>query len=185
MLYKTTIEAAKPGAGPYMLPDGDGLHLLIKPNGSKLWRFRYRFAGKQLMLSLGSFPEISLASARQKRDEARRLLAEGKNPSHQRREDKVKAEIAARNTFGAIAAELIEKIEQEGKAPATIDKQKWFLQELASDLAPRLVAEITAAEVLVVLRTVEKRGHKETARRLRGAIGPGVPLRHRHPAGRK
>lgn len=170
MLYITGIEAAKPRDKPYKLTDGNGLHLLVNPNGSKLWRFRYRFAGKQLMLSLGPFPEVSLASARQKRDEARRLVAEGTNPSQQRREDKIKAQTAAENTFGAIAADLISKLEEEGKAPATIDKQKWFLEDLASDLNPRPITDITAAEILMVLRKVEKRGHKETARRLRGAM---------------
>ena len=170
MLYITGIEAAKPRDKPYKLTDGNGLHLLVNPNGSKLWRFRYRFASKQLMLSLGPFPEVSLASARQKRDEARRLVAEGTNPSQQRREDKIKAQTAAENTFGAIAADLISKLEEEGKAPATIDKQKWFLEDLASDLNPRPITDITAAEILMVLRKVEKRGHKETARRLRGAM---------------
>jgi integrase len=171
MLYVTTIEAAQKRDKPYKLTDGNGLHLLINPNGSKLWRLRYRFVGKQLMLSLGAFPEVSLSAARQKRDEARRLLAEGKNPSQQRREDRLRASTAASNTFGAIASELITKLEDEGKAPATVDKQKWFLQDLAADLTPRPITEVTAAEILVVLKKVEKRGHRETARRLRGAIG--------------
>jgi hypothetical protein len=171
MLYMTAIDAAKPRSKPYKLTDRDGLHLLVKTNGSKLWRYRYRFAGKELMLSLGSYPDVTLASARQRRDEARRLLADGKNPSQQRREDRIRAQTAARNSFGAIADELIEKFEEERKAPATIDKQKWFLQDLAGDLTFRPIAEVSAAEILVVLRKVEKRGHKETARRLRGAIG--------------
>jgi hypothetical protein len=115
MLYSTTIDGAKPKAKPYKLSDGNGLHLLVNPNGSKLWRLRYRFAGKQLMLSLGAYPEVSLATARQKRDDARKLLAEGKNPSEQRREDKLKHQVATANTFGAIAKELIEKLEEEGK----------------------------------------------------------------------
>lgn len=127
MLFVTGIEAAKPRDKPYKLTDGSGLHLLINPNGSKLWRFRHRFCGKQLMLSLGSYPEVSLSSARQKRDEALRLVAEGKIPSEQRREDRLKAQTQAANTFGEIASELINKLEAEGKAPATIDKQKWFL----------------------------------------------------------
>jgi integrase len=171
MLYVTTIEAAKSRDKPYKITDGNGLHLLINPNGSKLWRLRYRFGGKQLMLSLGAFPEVPLSAARQKRDEARRLIAEGKNPSQERREDKLRAATAASNTFGAIASELITKLEDEGKAPATIDKQKWFLQDLANDLTSRPITEVTAAEILVVLKKIEKRGHRETARRLRGAIG--------------
>jgi hypothetical protein len=171
MLYVTTIEAAKARDKQYKLTDGNGLHLLINPNGSKLWRLRYRFGGKQLMLSLGAFPDVSLSAAREKRDEARRLIAAGKNPSQQRREDQLRAATAGKNTFGAIVSELITKLEDEGKAPATIDKQKWFLQDLAADLSSRPITEITAAEILVVLKSVEKRGHRETARRLRGAIG--------------
>jgi hypothetical protein len=85
--------------------------------------------------------------------------------------NKLTAATTAKNTFGAIASELIAKLEDEGKAPATIDKQKWFLQDLAADLTSRPITEITAAEILVVLKNVEKRGHRETARRLRGAIG--------------
>src|SRR5216684_1663514 len=127
MLYVTTIEAAKVRDKQYKLTDGNGLHLLIKPNGSKLWRLRYRFRGKQLMLSLGAFPDVPLSAARAKRDEARRLIAAGKNPSQQRREDKLRAATAGKNTFGAIVSELITKLEDEGKAPATIAKQKWLL----------------------------------------------------------
>src|SRR5947209_3417855 len=157
MLYATAIDAAKVRDKPYKLTDGNGLHLLIKPNGSKLWRLRYRFAGKQLMLSLGAFPDVPLSAAREKRDEARRFIAAGKNPSQQRREDQLRATTAGKNTFGAIASELITKLEDEGKAPATIDKQKWFLQDLAADLTTRPIAEITAGEILVVLKKVEKR----------------------------
>lgn len=171
MLYMATIESAKPRDTPYKLADGNGLHVLINPNGSKLWRLRYRFAGKQLMLSLGAFPDVSLAQARQKRDDARKLLAGGKNPSQQRKEDKIKSAVAAKNTFGAIAMEVIRKLEDEGKAPATLDKQKWLLQDLAADLTPRPITQISAAEILMVLRTVERQGFKETARRLRGSIG--------------
>jgi integrase len=123
------------------------------------------------MLSLGSFPEVSLASARTKRDDARKLLAEGKDPSKERKENKLKSATAAQNTFGLIAKELIAKLEAEGKSPATLAKQKWFLEDLASELTKRPITEITPAEVLVILRKAEQRGRRETARRLRGAIG--------------
>ena len=86
MLTSLSVENAKARATPYKLSDGKGLHLFIQPNGSKLWRFRYRFAGKENMLALGSFPEVSLASARTKRDGARKLVAEdGKDPSPSKR----------------------------------------------------------------------------------------------------
>src|SRR5215468_2352864 len=107
MLKALEVENAKPRDTPYKLTDGLGLHLLIQPTGSKLWRFRYRFIGKEKMLGFGSFPEVPLAVARTKRDDARKLLADGKDPSQQKRLDKIAAETAARNTFGAVAEEYI------------------------------------------------------------------------------
>ena len=90
---------------PLMLSDGFGLHLLVQPNGSKLWRFRYRFGGRANMLTFGSFPTVSLATARSKREDARKLLAAGTDPSVKRKLDKITAATAAQNTFGAIATE--------------------------------------------------------------------------------
>jgi hypothetical protein len=81
MLTALRVENAKPRDKPCKLSDSNGLHLLVKPPGSKLWRLRYYFAGKKNMLSLGSFPEVSLATAREKCDAARKLVAEGKDPS--------------------------------------------------------------------------------------------------------
>ena len=85
MLKSLEVENARPRDKPYKLSDGDGLHLVIQPTGSKLWRFRYRFMGKENTLGFGSFPEVTLASARGKRTDARKLLAEGKDPSQQKK----------------------------------------------------------------------------------------------------
>ncbi|HEV7983254.1 MAG TPA: Arm DNA-binding domain-containing protein [Xanthobacteraceae bacterium] len=90
---------------PKRLPDGDGLHLLVQPGGRKLWRFRYRFAGRENMLSFGSFPATSLANARAKRDEARKLIEAGTDPATKKRLDKLAAVNTGRNTFGVVAAE--------------------------------------------------------------------------------
>jgi len=165
-----SIQNAKPREKPYKLSDGNGLHLLVTENG-KQWRFRYRFAGKENMLALGPFPAVSLASARQKRDDARRLIADGKDPSQQKKLDKIAAQTAATNTFGAVAEEYLAKLEAEGKAPSTLDKNRWLLTDLASSLSLRPISEITPAEVLLVLKRVEKTGRRHTARRLRGTIG--------------
>src|SRR5215472_17147407 len=127
MLKALEVENAKPRDTPYKLTDGLGLHLLVQPTGSKLWRFRYRFMAKENTLGLGPFPEISLASARIKRDEARKLLAEGKDPSQQKKLDKIAAATAARNTFGAVAEEYIATLEETGRAEVTIDKARWLL----------------------------------------------------------
>lgn len=171
LLTLFSIEKAKPKEKPYKLSDGNGLHLLVQSNGSKLWRLRYRFAGKQNMMSLGSFPEVSLAAARKKRDEARQLIAEGTDPSQQKRLDKLAANAAAKNTFGAVAAEYLEKLQEEGKAESTIEKNRWLLEDLAAPLAKRPIAEITSAEILDLLKRIEKTGRRHTARRLRGTLG--------------
>ena len=110
----------------YLLTDGNGLHLMVTPQGSKLWRLRYRFGRKQNSLSLGSFPEVSLASARAKRDNARRLIAEGVNPSEHKKHEKLVAEIAANDTFGAIAEEYLTRLEEGGAAEATVSKNRGF-----------------------------------------------------------
>jgi hypothetical protein len=162
------VQNAKPREQSYILTDGNGL---VSPSGGKLWRLRYRFGGKQNMLPLGAFPEVTIASARQKRDDARRLLAQGIDPSQRRKDQKRAVLTAAQNTFGAIAAEYLAKLEAEGKAGPTLDKNRWLLEGLAAPLSKRPITDITPAELLDLLRTVQKSGRRETAKRLRGTIG--------------
>ncbi len=171
MLTQYVLTNAKPKAKPYKLTDGDGLHLLIQPGGSKLWRFRYRFNGKENMLAFGSFPEVPLADARTKRDNARKALAKGEDPSQKKKADKLAAGIAAANTFSAVTNEYIDKLKADGLAEITLDKKRWLLLDLASPLATRPIADITAAEILDILRRLEKNGRRESAHRLRGTIG--------------
>jgi integrase len=171
MLKVLSIDKAKPRDKPYKLSDGGGLHLLIEPTGSKLWRFRYQFGRKEKMLSFGRFPDVSLASARARRDDARKLLAEGIDPSQQKKLDKIAAKTAANNTFGALAEEHLTNLEKRGKAEATMTKQRWFLRDLAAPLANRPIAEITPAEILVILKRLEANGRRETAKKLRSTIG--------------
>jgi integrase len=171
MLSSLKVENARPRDKPYVLSDGNGLHLIVTAGGSKLWRLRYRFGGKQNMLSLGSCPAVSLAKARDKRDNARKLLADGKDPSQQKKLDRFAAAIAANNTFGAIAEEYLKGREEGGAAPTTMTKNRWMLHVLAASLSKRPISEITPAEILAVLKQVEKSGRRETARKLRGMIG--------------
>ncbi len=171
MFTALAIQNAKPRDKPYILTDSTGLHLLIKPSGTKLWRLRYRFGGKQNMLSLGSYPDVSLAMARTKRDEARRLIAEGKDPSQHKKDEKLKAAVAARNTFGAVAKEVLDTLEEGNAAETTMGKNRWLLETLAAPLADRPIAEITPAEILALLKRVEKSGRRETAKRLQASIG--------------
>jgi hypothetical protein len=98
------------------------------------------------MLGLGSFPEISLATARERRDEARKLIAEGTDPSRKKREDKIAVAMASQNTFGAIAAEHLQNLQEGGAASSTLEKNRWLLQDLAAPLAKRPVTEITGGK---------------------------------------
>jgi len=170
-LSSLAVQNAKPRENFYVLTDGNSLHLLIKPNGSKLWRLRYRFGGKQNMLSLGSFPEISLADARAKRDDARKLLANDIDPSRQKKLDKIAAATEAKNTFRAIAEEHLKNLEESGTAASTMTKNRWYLLDLAAPLANLPITEITPAEILGLLKKIEKSGRRETARKVRGTIG--------------
>ena len=171
LLTQFAINKAVAKEKPLMLSDGDGLHLLVKLGGTKLWRFRYRFAGRENMLAFGAFPTVTLASARAKREEARRLLAEGSDPAVKKKLDKIAAATAARNTFGAVAADYLENIAANGVTEDTISKNRWLLEDLAKPLADRPIADITPAELLHVLKRIEKSGRRETARRLRGVMG--------------
>src|SRR3954452_5299053 len=118
MLSQLQIANAKPKEKPYMLPDGHGLHLYVPTSGSKLWRLRYRFAGKANMLSLGALSETSLAEARKKRDAIRAQIAAGTDPSLKRKTDKIDALAANKNTFGALAVDYLKSLENEEAAPA-------------------------------------------------------------------
>jgi hypothetical protein len=169
MLNDTRVRNAKPADRPFKLSDSGGLYLLVQPNGSKLWRLAYRFSGKQKTLAIGIYPTITLKLAREKRDEARRLLADNIDPSTQRRLDKLTA--ATGNTFRAVAEELLLKLAREGRAEVTLGKKRWLLAFAFPAIGERPVAEITAPEVLSVLRKVEARGRYESARRLRSTCG--------------
>lgn len=170
MLTVVQIRALKPGERPYKVADADGLYLLVQPSGALLWRYRYRCCGIERKLSLGSFPDVSLVQARRARDEAKAELDDGIDPVEEKRQRRLKAELAAQTTFGLVAEEYIQKLEREGRSPATIKKARWFL-ELLSGIAKRPIAAVTPHELLDVLKKVERRGHHETALRLRSFAG--------------
>ena len=156
---------------PIKLSDGAGLHLLVQPNGKKHWRFRYRFAGRENMLAFGTFPTVTLAGARSKRDEARKLLAAGSDPAVRRKLDKLAAANAANSTFGAVAKEYVANMEANGAAERTRTKYRWLLEDLAATIANQPIADIVPAQVLDILKRVEKSGRRETAKKLRGVMG--------------
>ena len=166
------IRGLQPRAKAYKVADQQGLYLLVKPSGTKLWGLKYRFRGVEKKLSLGQFPEISLKDARLKREDARRLLAEGIDPTAAKRKAAIEASLAAATTFRSVADEFIEKMEREGKAEATLTKARWFRDLLDRDIGHRPVTEIAPFELLTALRKIEGRGRLESAQRARAFATP-------------
>ena len=163
-LTETRIRAAKPAEKPYKLRDGGGLHLLVTPAGGRLWRMRYRHGGRESMIGLGSYPDVSLKAARARHDEARKLLASGGDPAAVRR-----AERAGRaNTFEAISLEWLAK---RPFSAATLEKAEWTFKDLLFPyLGSRPITELSAPEILHVLRRLESRGKHETAHRTKQRV---------------
>src|SRR5262245_19877181 len=104
-LSEVAVRKAKPAAMPYKLTDGDGLFLLVQPTGGKWWRYKYRFAGKEKLLALGTYPTISLADARKRHEKSRKLLADGIDPGRAKQESKRQLTEKHQNTFQAMALE--------------------------------------------------------------------------------
>lgn len=168
-LTDTACRNAKATDKPQKLSDSGGLHLFVRPSGGRLWRMAYRFDGKQKQLSFGAYPAVSLKDARERRDEAKALLAAGVDPAAQRKQDKADSDAVSKHTFQALADEYLAKMAAEGRAGATLNKARWLLEDFAYPaLGDRPIAQIKPAEVLELLKKVEGRGTFETARRLRG-----------------
>lgn len=168
-LSQLAITNAKPKDKPYLLLDGEGLHLQIYTSGSKLWRLRFRFGGNANMMSLGAFPAVSLKDAREKRFEIKRQIAAGINPSLRRKLDKISA--SSGNSFGAIADEYIANLKANDAADITVSKNRWLLEDLAAPIRNRPVSEVLPAELLDILKKVEASGRRDTAHRLRSVMG--------------
>ena len=170
-LTNTAIKAARAQSKPYKLFDEKGLYLSVEPNGARLWRLKYRYNGKEKKLALGAFPEVGLKDAREKRDEARSLIAADIDPGQKRKADRQTQALQATNTFQAVADEYIDKRAREGLAQVTLGKARWLLDLLAVKIGSRPIAQITAPELLSALRRVEQQGNLETARRMRSFSG--------------
>jgi integrase len=164
-LTEHQIKAAKAQERPYKLTDAEGLSLLVTPSGGRLWRLRYRYGGRESMIGLGSYPATSLKLARERRDVARAQLEAGQNPSS------VKAEARDRQgvTFEALATEWLSRQSFTAK---TRSKAEWMLDDLVvPHLGARPINELTAPEILAVLRRIESRGKLETCHRTKWRIG--------------
>lgn len=153
MLTDTKIKSLKPRDKAYRIADHNGLCIEIRPTGTKLWRYRYRFENKASMLSLGEYPRVSLAEARKNRDEAKALLSEGKNPALARKEEKVIQSVKNANTFKAVAEEYIADI-LKNRSEKYIGKVRWSLDtDIYPVIGAKSVADVTAAEVLYIARS--------------------------------
>jgi len=161
------IRQAKPTEKTYKIADEKGLYLEVRPNGSKYWRHKYRFAGKEKLISYGVYPEVSLAEARANRDESRRLLREKVDPSRLRQTTKNHAKQEATNTFAALAAEWFEK-QRPTWAKSTADKRQQLINnDLSSWLGTTPINQIDTHDLLAVLQRIEDRGAIDTAHNAR------------------
>jgi len=170
-LTDIAVRKAKPADRPIKLSDGGGMYLLVKPDGARYWRMDYRWNGRRGTLAFGVYPTVTLAEARDARSTAKKQLAAGIDPAAQKKLNRLTSETANRNTFRLIADEWLDKCAREGTSPNTLSKLAWLLSLSDSAIGSRPISEITAMELLGVLRQVEGRGRYDTARRLRGTCG--------------
>jgi integrase len=170
-LSDTKIRKIKPTGKPYKVADEKGLHLLVSPSGGKLWRMKYRFDGKEKLLSFGAYPDVPLVRAREKRDEARSLIADGVDPADNKRAQKAAKADRAANSFEIIAREWFEA-RKDKWAPSHSGR---LIKRLQNDVFPwiggRPIAEITAPEILSVMKRIEGRGTLDTAHRVHQDCG--------------
>lgn len=161
-----TVRNAKPASKPIRLFDGGGLYLEVSPSGGKLWRLKYRFGGKEKRLALGKYPEVGLKDARERREEARRLLANDIDPGELRRQQKTMRAERAAHSFEAIAREWIAKNTPTWASSHTLKLVRRMEMYVFPWLGSRPIAEMTAPELLAIARRAETRGAIETAHRV-------------------
>ena len=173
-LTDTAVRKAKPGITPtgrvtdkpYRMTDGGGMYVEVSLNGSKYWRLAYRLAGKQRTLALGVYPDVTLSDARSRRDKARKLIANGTDPSIVKQTQKRQAKVAAANTFESVAREWAENRSNDWTAGHKALTLRTLEQDAFPTLGRRPMSEITPAELLANIRTIEKRGALEIAGRV-------------------
>ena len=164
-LTDTEVRKAKTRDKAYMMSDGGGLYLWVTPAGGKLWRWSYRHGGKEKLMALGKYPAVSLAVARERHGEGRKLLATGIDPMAQRKADKTAQQVLSKNSFARVAAMWLEHW-REGKSPRHVDSVR---RRMASDILPRLgarpILEIEAPELVAMTKATEQRGARDIAKR--------------------
>ncbi|WP_374474309.1 tyrosine-type recombinase/integrase [Arenimonas sp.] len=163
-LTESTVKAARAGTKPQKLADERGLYLLVNPSGSKLWRLKYRIGGKEKLLALGAYPDVSLRQARDRRDDARRQIADGIDPGEKRREEKLRESGA--DTFGAIAEDWLKHQAPAWTEGHTLTVRSRLDRDVLPYFARRQIDAIAAPDILQVVRRVEARGAIESAHRI-------------------
>jgi integrase len=162
------IRGFKPDSKPYKKSDEKGLYLLVKPNGSKLWQFKYRFGGREKKMPLGAFPEVGLGEARKARDRARLKVSDGIDPMRERKREKAQIKHGADNTFASVAKTYIDdKMVGEGRSEATLKKARWFLDLLKPAVGNMPINDVDPQMMLAALKKLEAKGNLETAKKCR------------------
>ena len=170
-LSDAKVRNAKAESKPYKITDGEGLFLLVATTGSKYWRLKYFFGGKEKLLALGVYPDVSLGDARERRAEARKAVAAGKDPSEVKREVKRLVILKNENAFESVAREWFEKRKHEWADNSADTMLKRMERHIFPKLGQRPIADITAPDVLSMLRVIEKRGTLDTAQRVMQTCG--------------
>ncbi|EEW3231468.1 TPA: tyrosine-type recombinase/integrase [Escherichia coli] len=158
------VRTTKPSDKPFKLTDGQGMHLLINPNGSKYWRLQYRFGGKQKVLALGVYPMVSLGEARRKRDEAKKLVSDGIDPSEKKKADKIEQSEAL--TFEAVAREWHTACKRKWSDSHSERVLKSMEDGLFTAIGKRKISELNTRDLIAPIKAVEASGRLEVAARL-------------------
>lgn len=170
-LTELEVKKTKAADKPQKLADGGGLYLLVQPTGAKYWRMDYRFAGKRKTLAVGVYPDISLSGARERREAARKVLANGVDPSAVKRAHKAAVVALAENSFELVAREWLSKFSKNWKESHTRTISVRLVNDVFPWLGARPIGEINAPELLTVLRRIEHRGALDAAHRVSSICG--------------
>ncbi|KAF1720148.1 tyrosine-type recombinase/integrase [Pseudoxanthomonas wuyuanensis] len=171
MLTDTKLRALKPRATSFRVADSNGLCIEVRPTGAKVWRYRYRYAGKPSVITIDEYPGMSLMQARAERDKLRRLLKGGANPAHVARVERAVQAERTNNTFGAIGLELLAKRAKEGLSPGSVKRERRLIEKDLASIADMPITDVSAPILLAALRKLERRGVVETAHRARAHAG--------------
>ena len=178
MLTDTRVRTAKAQLKIYKLVDERGLHLLVYPNASKLWQMRFRFDGKERTASLGKYPEVSLADAREKRDQMRKQIANGIDPVQAKRATKEANQLAQANSFEAVARTWF----NGWKAARSPRHAEYVIRRLEADVFPmigsRPISEIQAPELVKIMKAIQRRGALDIAKRCYQMTGQKIGRAH-------